>query len=104
MSYHEKIQRFFKEKGLKQVEIAEIIGYTKSMTSKYLTTNQPNFDFITAISEAFPDIDGNHLLQNSSITEAEAEPYKKSAVQLIREIEQRLKELKECHENDTDKN
>jgi transcriptional regulator with XRE-family HTH domain len=60
--YNKKLQLFFKEKGLKQYEIAEIMGYTPTMISRYLKgTDKINANFITKLVENFPDIDLQYL-------------------------------------------
>ena len=45
--YYDKLQLFFKSKGLKQYEIAEALGYSPTMISRYLKgSDKINADFI----------------------------------------------------------
>ncbi|WP_271406604.1 helix-turn-helix domain-containing protein [Tenacibaculum soleae] len=104
MGYHQKLQDYFKSKGLKQVDVAKRIGYTKNMISKYLKTNKPNYQFIIAVQEEFPDIDWNYLFKEKNTVENNSLEHKKNATQLINEIEERVVLLKEWHKKDTNQN
>ena len=61
MSYYEKLTEFFNRTGLTQVEIGDKIGYSQVMVGRYLKSNAPNFQFITAVSKGFPEIDWNYM-------------------------------------------
>ncbi len=102
MKYHQKLQDYFKSKGLKQVDVAKRIGYTKNMVSKYLKTNKPNYQFIIAVQKEFPDIDWNYLFKDAKdVVEEDALEYHKNPNQLLNEIEERVFLLKEWHKKDT---
>jgi len=105
MNYFEKMSSYFERKGLTQAEIGEKIGYSQVMVGRYLKSNAPNFQFITAVSKAFPDIDWNymfktdnsvkHLIQETDESDGESPEI------LINEIDVRLQKLKKWHESDT---
>ena len=63
--YHEKLHLFFKKKGLKQYEIAELLGYSPTMISRYLKgTDKINADFIIKLVKEFPDVDLQYLFSD----------------------------------------
>jgi len=104
MDYHIKLKKYFTNTGLKQGEIAQKLGYTDGMFSRYLNKTAPNWEFIEAVSKEFKDIDWNYLIKDSELEVNEEEiVYVKNPKRLIKEIEVRLSELKVWHENDTDK-
>jgi predicted transcriptional regulator len=73
--YNKKLQLFFKEKGLKQYEIAEIMGYTPTMISRYLKgIDKINSDFINKLVVNFPDIDLQYLFTNEKSINTVQEP------------------------------
>lgn len=63
--YHEKLHLFFKEKGLKQYEIGELLGYSPTMISRYLKgTDKINADFIIKLVKEFPDVDLQYIFSD----------------------------------------
>ncbi|WP_341221896.1 helix-turn-helix domain-containing protein [Polaribacter atrinae] len=109
MDYYKKISNFFDRKGLTQIEIGEKLGYSQVMVGRYLKSNAPNFQFIKAVSKAFPEIDWNYMFKDENsfaktkINEP-AENHKKTPSILLEEIDVRLQVLKDWHESDTNKN
>ena len=72
--YYDKLQLFFKSKGLKQYEIAEALGYSPAMISRYLKgSDKINADFIIILIKKFPEIDLQYIfsddMQKLSIVE-----------------------------------
>jgi transcriptional regulator with XRE-family HTH domain len=73
--YNEKLQLFFKEKGLKQYEIGEILGYSPTMIGRYLKgSDKINADFIIKMVKAFPDIDLQYIFSEEETTNSTQEP------------------------------
>lgn len=106
MEYYKKMSEFFRRKGLTQIEIGEKLGYSQVMIGRYLNSNAPNFQFIKAVSKAFPEIDWNYMFKESydiseNTVKESNENYKKTPDKLIEEIDVRLKALKEWHKSDT---
>jgi transcriptional regulator with XRE-family HTH domain len=105
MSYYEKLTEFFNRTGLTQVEIGDKIGYSQVMVGRYLKSNAPNFQFITAVSKGFPEIDWNYMFKGNvkpdNALNEEGGKYEKTPQILINEIDVRLKMLKKWHESDT---
>ena len=63
--YNEKLHLFFKEKGLKQYEIGELLGYSPTMISRYLKgTDKINADFIVKLVKVFPDVDLQYIFSD----------------------------------------
>lgn len=103
MSYHKKLQQFFKDKGLTQVEISRRVPYSQVMISRYLSKNAPNLEFIKNIEKAFPDIDWNYLFKdNASFVEEPSDSYLKSPEKLLEEIQINVNLLKDWHDSDTE--
>jgi predicted transcriptional regulator len=87
MTPEEKLKIFFKSKGLKNKDVAKIIGYSESMTSAYLGYRKINLEFLQSIIKNFPDIDLNHILKDENQT--------KNISQIIQEMETNIRLLKE---------
>lgn len=63
--YYDKLQLFFKSKNLKQYEIAEVLGYSPAMISRYLKgSDKINADFITILITKFPEIDLQYIFSD----------------------------------------
>ncbi|PWB22389.1 helix-turn-helix domain-containing protein [Flavobacterium sp. HTF] len=100
--YYEKIREFFREKGLKQREVAEIMGYSETMIGRYFKgINKVDAVFITLLVEKFPEIDLQYIFTDSKENDSEAlneptEEYVKTTIlNDIGEIETKLKRIKE---------
>ena len=104
MSYHKKLQQFFKDKGLTQVEISRRVPYSQVMISRYLSKNAPNLEFIKNIDKAFPDIDWNYLFkERPSLAEEPSDSYFKRPETLLNEMQVIVNLLKDWHNSDTEK-
>ncbi|MGJ8760350.1 MAG: helix-turn-helix domain-containing protein [Polaribacter sp.] len=106
MDYYKKISNFFDRKGLTQIEIGEKLGYSQVMVGRYLKSNAPNFQFIKAVSKAFPEIDWNYMFKEETgftknIATEPDDYYEKTPSMLLEEIDVRLKVLKDWHKSDT---
>jgi transcriptional regulator with XRE-family HTH domain len=75
--YNEKLQLFFKEKGLKQYEVGEILGYSPTMIGRYIKgTDKINADFIIKMVKEFPDVDLQYIFSDDEAKgTAEPKPY-----------------------------
>jgi transcriptional regulator with XRE-family HTH domain len=108
MDYYKKMTVFFDRKGLTQEEIGEKIGYSQVMVGRYLKSSAPNFQFIIAVSKAFPEIDWNYMFKNnnsvSELINKPQEAYVNLPKLLLEEIDVRLQQLKKWHVSDTQKN
>ena len=63
--YYDKLHLFFKSKGLKQKEIAEALGYSPAMISRYLKgSDKINSDFIIILIKKFPEIDLQYIFSD----------------------------------------
>jgi len=100
--YYEKIREFFKEKGLKQREVAEIMGYSETMIGRYFKgINKVDAVFITLLVEKFPDIDLQYIFTENKgndlgILNEPTEAYEKTTILSdIGEIETKLNRIKE---------
>jgi transcriptional regulator with XRE-family HTH domain len=100
--YYEKIREFFREKGLKQREVAEIMGYSETMIGRYFKgTNKVDAVFITLLVEKFPEIDLKYIFtvtkeNNLDVLNEPTQVYEKATILTdIGEIEMKLKILKE---------
>lgn len=75
--YNDKLHLFFKEKGLKQYEIGEILGYSPAMIGRYLKgSDKINADFILKLVKKFPDVDLRYIFSDDDGHSAsEPKPY-----------------------------
>lgn len=97
MDFHEKLKQYLKSTGFSQKELAERLGYSDTMMSRYLSSNKPNYEFLNALIKVFPSIDLNYLFKEEAdeILAEGNSVYGKDEVVLIDEIELRLHFLKE---------
>jgi transcriptional regulator with XRE-family HTH domain len=102
--YNDKLSAFFKNKGLKQYQIGERLGYSPTMISRYLKgTDKINADFIIILVKEFPDIDLQYIfsddVEKKSMVSEPSEDYGLKEKDIIRElelIEQKISSIKEC--------
>ncbi|MFV8268422.1 helix-turn-helix domain-containing protein [Flavobacterium sp. GT2N3] len=90
--YYDKLHLFFKNKGLKQKEIAEALGYSPAMISRYLRgSDKINADFIIILIKKFPEIDLQYIFsdvkKNSTMVSEPSEDYGIKEEDVIRELE-----------------
>lgn len=73
--YNEKLRLFFKSKGLKQNEAAELLQVSPSSLGKYLM-GVDNFkpEFITNLIRVFPEIDLRDIFSEDKSTNSVSEP------------------------------
>lgn len=100
--YNEKLNLFFKSKGLKQKEVAEITGYSPNMISRYLEGKVKfNTDFIEVLVKEFPEIDLQYIFGNDAnklpMVQEEASVYNKQedVINDIEIIERKLQNIKQ---------
>lgn len=73
--YNEKLQFFFKGKGLKQYEVGEILGYGPTMIGRYLKgSDKINADFIIKLVKEFPDVDLQYIFSEDDAINSIQEP------------------------------
>lgn len=64
MSYNQNFKDFFDLKGISNRELSRLIGYSETMTGRYLNGQKMPIDFILSIIKVFPDIDLNLIFKN----------------------------------------
>jgi transcriptional regulator with XRE-family HTH domain len=100
MTFQEKLTKFFKDKKITNVEVAEATGYSPTMIGRYLAKLDPNYKFMMALNVCY-ELDWNYLLKDNDLVNEDGAPYLKSPEILLKEIENRVNQLKEWHKNDT---
>lgn len=99
MSFGEKIREYFNKKGMTNREISQTMeGYSESLISRYLNSDNLSATFLEKLVKYFPDIDFNYLLKEDAyLTNEELEKQKnaKESVELLNEISDKLAKLKE---------
>ena len=100
MTYNEKLRIFFKTSGLSQKEVADIMGISPSMMSRFLKGSD-NFssDFVAKPLKNFPEIDLQYIFSESEdkqINEPDVNyPQKQlDAIKQIELIEEKIAVLK----------
>ena len=99
MGFSDKIKKYFTEKGLTNRDVSKIMeGYSEQMISNYNNSDNWKDNYIKRLLKHFPDIDLNALLKDDKqmqIVSDLKEEYKKESLQIVEELEARIKELKE---------
>lgn len=108
--YYDKLHLFFKSKGLKQKEIAEILDYSPAMISRYLKgSDKINADFIVILLKKFPEIDLQYIfnddVEKKSMVSEPSEDYgikEENVVDELELIEKKLSNIRKvlaqsCH-------
>ena len=73
--YNDKLRLFFKEKGLRQYEIGERLGYSPAMIGRYLQgSDKINSDFILKMVKEFPDVDLQYIFSDDENSNMVHEP------------------------------
>jgi transcriptional regulator with XRE-family HTH domain len=111
MGFSKKIKNYFKERGITQRKVGQIMNWNELSVSRAMKSDDLSITFIEKLIEYFPEIDLNYLLKNNkedgelSEMNEPSEMYKKLSDEekLIEEIEDRLNKLKtilarNCHE------
>ncbi|WP_427874596.1 helix-turn-helix domain-containing protein [Flavobacterium sp. MMS24-S5] len=98
MMYHEKLSKFFRDKGLKQKEVGAILGFSPAMIGRYLHgTANIGSEFILSLSKNFPDVDLNDLFApdgQNLVNEAGAVYEKQTILNDLQEIEGRIHDIR----------
>jgi transcriptional regulator with XRE-family HTH domain len=98
MMYHEKLSKFFRDKGLKQKEVGAILGFSPAMIGRYLHgTANIGSEFILSLSKNFPDVDLNDLFapdEQNLVNEAGAVYEKQTILKDLQEIEVRIHDIR----------
>ena len=98
MMYHEKLSKFFRDKGLKQKEVGAILGFSSAMIGRYLHgTANIGSEFILSLSKNFPDVDLNDLFapdEQNLVNEAGAVYEKQTILNDLQEIEGRIHDIR----------
>lgn len=97
MYFNQKLKEYFKQKGLKNREIASKLGYSEAMIGRYLSKSKPNYEFILAIIDSYPDVNLNELFKEKdfNVVGEETASYSSNPKSIIAKIEQDLKRLKD---------
>lgn len=70
MTYEKKLAYYFKNRGLKQKELANLLGVAPTMISRYLSgTSVFPPEFLVAILKNFPDIDLQYIFTEHDLIE-----------------------------------
>lgn len=89
--YHEKLSKFFKDKGLKQKQVGAILGFSPAMIGRYLHgTASIGSEFIISLSKNFPDVDLNDLFapeEQNMVSETGPVYEKRTILNDLQEIE-----------------
>lgn len=103
MSFSKKIKKHFKERGITQRKVGEIMNWSELSVSRAMKSDAVSITFLEKLIEYFPEIDLNYLLKDNkedlSISEMN-EPSEQYGIlseegKLINEIEEKLEKLKE---------
>lgn len=97
MEYHERLRDFFKDQGIKQKQVAEMLGYGSAAISKYFNGQyEINAEFIIKLIDKYPDFDLNYLFKggNVDMVQEPSEKYGKKQEDLLSELEELVKKYK----------
>jgi len=95
MSVGKKIKKHLKEKGITVKQFAEDLDENRSMVSNYINDkSKPSVKFLYKTISYFPDLDLNYLFRDLSEVQEQPPVYGAPPEKLIKEIEDRLNELK----------
>ena len=100
MEFSEKVRKYFKDRKLSNRDVSKIMeGYSEQQISRFLNGGKFSKIFMEKLLKHFPELDMNYLIKNEDeagrIVEEKKIEYVSKNIQLIQEIEDRLKELKE---------
>jgi hypothetical protein len=98
MGFSQKMKTFFKEKGLNNRQVSEVMeGYSESLISRYINSDKVSLHFLNKLLQYFPDVDVNYMIKDEDALEEVAEKPAATAkenILLIEEIQQKLEQLK----------
>lgn len=108
MDINDRIDRFFKSKGLASADIARMMGVDRSYISRFRSNRAPNMEFFNKLVAIWPEVDMNYIIKgdkyesyplgDTGVTNQVKEPiapYSGNPARLFDEIEERLRILKE---------
>ena len=97
MDFGPRFKKILKEKGISQSQFCENYNLNQGLVSRYCSGEKPSVDFIYTVIEAFPDVDLDYLFSKDDelnmVQETEGN-YTKSSLNIIKDIEKKLSELK----------
>lgn len=65
MEYHEKLRLYLKKNHIPQTEVAERLGHSPAMISRFLSgVSVFDANFVTALVREFPDIDLKYIFSD----------------------------------------
>lgn len=112
MGFSKKIKKYFKEQGITQRKVGQIMNWSELSVSRAMKSDDLSITFIEKLIEYFPEIDLNYLLKNNKEEGGLSgvnEPKEKYGTlteegKLITEIEEKLNKLREvlaqnCHKD-----
>ncbi|MFY0481420.1 hypothetical protein ACI6PS_02345 [Flavobacterium sp. PLA-1-15] len=99
MGFSAKIKAFFEAKGLNNRDVSKIMdGYSEVMISNYNNSDNWKDNYIKRLLKHFPDMDLNALLKDEEDLQVVSDmrnEHKKESLQIIEDLEAKLKSLKE---------
>jgi transcriptional regulator with XRE-family HTH domain len=107
MKYNEKLGSFFKSKKLSQKKVAEKLGFSGAMISRYISgVSVFPAAFLTALLKQFPDIDLHYIFMEEETHEVNAveestpnyELSNEDVVEELQLIENRIAKVREVLE------
>tara|TARA_R110000850_G_scaffold218852_1_gene344380 strand:+ start:8255 stop:8557 length:303 start_codon:yes stop_codon:yes gene_type:complete len=95
MSVGSKIKKHLKGKGITIKKFAEDIDENRSMVTNYLNDKtKPSVKFLYKVIDYFPELDLNYLFREPVEFQEKGSVYGAPTEKLIKEIEERLHELR----------
>lgn len=95
MSVGSKIKKHIKDKGITIKKFAEDIDENRSMVTNYLNDKtKPSVKFLYKTIAYFPELDLNYLFRDPEGLQEQGSVYNAPPEKLIKEIEERLHELR----------
>lgn len=65
MGFSKKIKKYFKERGITQRKVGQIMNWSELSVSRAMKSDDLSVTFIEKLIEYFPEIDLNYLLKNN---------------------------------------
>lgn len=97
MSFNRKVKEYFKSRGLSNRQVSKIMeGYSETMISKVLNSDDLSTAFLEKMLKYFPQLDYNYFLKEEEVLFQVNEDdmvYQKRSEILINEIKEKLNEL-----------
>lgn len=108
MGFSEKIKLYFKQRGLSNRDVAKIMETSEVMIGKFMNTDNYSKTFIEKLVQHFPDVSIDYLIRDEIESPDQlnepGQAYNNSdrVIELIADVEEKLKEIKEllaqnCH-------